>query len=58
MKIKLAIAFGTGLGALVYDLINKGFHHIDWTKSAFITVFVFLVFLVVPNRFFENKKRN
>ena len=43
-------AVGLGVGVLLYDLVSRGVHGIDWFRSIFVAVFAFLVLWLIKAR--------
>ena len=43
-------AVGIGAGVLLYDLLFRGVHAIDWFRSLFVTLFAFAVLWCLRSR--------
>ena len=57
MKTRMAIALGTGVGTVVYQIARYGIAEVDWARAVFIAAGTLLVLFVIPRRWIENDRR-
>lgn len=53
MKNRIQMALGLGVGMIIYELIKHGSVQIDWIRPLFVSAALFLIFLLLPRRWFE-----
>lgn len=58
MKNKMQTALGLGVGVLLYELFKHGALQIDWVRPVFVGGFSFIIFLLLPRRWFEKKPKS
>lgn len=58
MKNRMQTALGLGVGMIIYELIKHGSLQIDWIRPLFVSAVSFLIFLLLPRRWFEKDDKS
>jgi hypothetical protein len=56
IKIKTGLVVGVGIGTALYQTIHYSLTEVDWYRVALIMLFMTMVSLVLPRRWFDKKK--